>query len=304
MVTPQDRGGAVIGIKKGAAAGELGRVLVFAEEATGDFGMAAVAVFPSHVDGGAFFATGREVHREMGSEGEDRFVVVLEVLHFDFGGESHREFVVEVVDDVRAPVAEHAHAVFVEAAPAKGVVKGIEGELLARAAPEIPVFEGSGHGGLGERIVFLAFIFFHEPEAGSFPSGEFGELIAESEIDHFGEGVDAATGMALVPHLGDDPKFFFGPHQDFRFLEGAGEGLLDVDVLAERHRLNGGGEVGVVGGADRDGIDVLTHLIEHLAEIMEALGIGVAFEIFSNVLWKFEVDIAERNRPRFSSVTK
>lgn len=108
-------------------------------------------------------------------------------------------------------------------------------------------------------------------------------MVAEAELDHFGELVDAESGVSLVAHLGDDSEFLFGAHEDFGFLEGAGEGFFDVDVLAEGHGLDGGGEVGVVGGADGDGVDVAAHLIEHFAEVVEAFGVGVGLEGFADV---------------------
>lgn len=64
-------------------------------------------------------------------------------------------------------------------------------------------------------------------------------------------------------------------------------------MLAQRHRLDGGGEVGVVRRANANGIEVFPHLIEHLAKVVEALRIGIACEILSDVFWKLKVDITE-----------
>lgn len=149
MVGAEDGGGGVRAVEEGSAAGELGRFLALAEEAGGDFGLAVLAVLPGEVDGGAVFSAGGEVHGELGDDGEDGGVVIVHAEGFDFGGEAHVEFVVEVVENVGSPVAEHAHAVFVKAAPVEGVVEGVEGELFAGAAPEVPVFEGGGDGVLG-----------------------------------------------------------------------------------------------------------------------------------------------------------
>lgn len=244
------------------------------------------------------------MHRELGGEGEDGLVVVIELLDLDFGGEAHVEFVVNVVDDVRAPVAEHAHAVFVKATPIEGMVKGVERELLAGSAPEVPVFEGGGDWVFRKREFAGAILLFHEPEAGSFPGVELREVIAEAELDHLGKGVDALSGMTLITHLGDDSELLFGAHEDFRFLKGAGEGFLDVDVLAEGHGLDGCGEVCVVWCADAYGIDVLTHLIEHLAEVVEAFRIGVGFEVLFGVFGEFEIDITEGDGGSDASLAK
>ena len=44
--------------------------------------------------------------------------------------------------------------------------------------------------------------------------------------------------------------------------------LFDVDMDAHRHREHRGGEVGVVGRADRDRIDLVSHLLEHHPEVI------------------------------------
>ena len=81
--------------------------------------------------------------------------------------------------------------------------------------------------------------------------------------------------MSLVPHLCDDLVFFgrlgHGPH----LADGARERLLAVHVLAGFHRQDRGGGMGVVGRRDRDGIDPLRFLVEHLAEVFIALRLGV-----------------------------
>jgi len=42
-------------------------------------------------------------------------------------------------------------------------------------------------------------------------------------------------------------------------------------MLAHAHRLVGGDGVAVIGRADRDGVDLIAHLVEHFAEVMKLL---------------------------------
>ena len=88
MTCAHDRGGRVGSGEEGACAGEFRWFLIFAEKTGGDFGVAVCAVFPSHVDGRSLVSSGGEVHGELGSEGEDGLIVVIESLDFDFGREA------------------------------------------------------------------------------------------------------------------------------------------------------------------------------------------------------------------------
>src|SRR5262249_30297058 len=45
------------------------------------------------------------------------------------------------------------------------------------------------------------------------------------------------------------------------------ERLLAIHVLLQLHRHDAGRSMRVVRGADRDGVDLLAHLVEHLAEV-------------------------------------
>ena len=61
------------------------------------------------------------------------------------------------------------------------------------------------------------------------------------------------------------------------------QGLLTVTMLAHSHRLRGNDGVIVVRGRDRDGIDAIAQLIEHLAVVGEGVidlvNFGVGLEI-------------------------
>ena len=75
-------------------------------------------------------------------------------------------------------------------------------------------------------------------------------------------------GVPLVAHLRRDAGRLRGLGQLAAFVERVGERLLAVDVLARADRRHRGDGVDVVGRADRDGVDVLRLLVEHLAEIL------------------------------------
>src|SRR5438093_1254648 len=72
---------------------------------------------------------------------------------------------------------------------------------------------------------------------------------------------------------------------------GPREGLLDVGVLACFHGEQAGRRVRVIGRGNRDRVDALRLLVEHLAVVAEALRLGVALK---GVLGDFPVDVAQR----------
>ena len=80
--------------------------------------------------------------------------------------------------------------------------------------------------------------------------------------------------MPLISHLGGDAGLVRGPGQLAAFVKGVSQRLLAVDVLAGadgRHRRDG---VNVIGRADRDGVDLLRFLVDHLPEIFVAPRLG------------------------------
>jgi hypothetical protein len=96
--------------------------------------------------------------------------------------------------------------------------------------------------------------------------------------------------VALVAHLRDDAGGAGGLGQGAGLVQRVRERLLRVDVLAgvdRRHRDDG---VRVVGRADGYGVDVVGLLVEHLAEILVAAGVGVIGE---GLLAAFLVDVAQ-----------
>lgn len=61
-------------------------------------------------------------------------------------------------------------------------------------------------------------------------------------------------------------------------------------MLAHRDRVGRDQAVRVVGRGDEHGVDILAHLVEHLAVVPVALGVRVAVE---SVLGIFPVDVAQ-----------
>jgi len=68
------------------------------------------------------------------------------------------------------------------------------------------------------------------------------------------------------------------------------QGLLDVDVLAGRHRIGCDDRVRVVGRSHHHGVCRLEHFVEHLAVVVVLLGSRVALE---HVVGIFPVDVAQ-----------
>ena len=87
----------------------------------------------------------------------------------------------------------------------------------------------------------------------------------------------ALEGHALVAHLRGDLVLARGLGQGAGFVEGAGQRLLAVDVLAPLDGRHGDDRVRVVGRADDDRVDALLP-VEHLAEVLVLGGLGVLLE--------------------------
>ena len=83
------------------------------------------------------------------------------------------------------------------------------------------------------------------------------------------------SGMALVTHLGHHLGMAFGRlHQKPVLMEGAGQGFLAIDMDSFLDGAHGYREVGEVRRGYEHGLDILSHFVKHLAEILVALGLG------------------------------
>ncbi len=120
---------------------------------------------------------------------------------------------------------------------------------------------------------------------------EFGDVADFAAPDDFGAFAGAGVGVALVTHLGGDAVFGGGGGELLGFPNGAGEGLLAVDVFATGYGPHGGGGVHVIGAGDEDGVDLLV-LVEHDPEVLVLRGVGEEFE---GAFGAFVVGVAEGN---------
>jgi hypothetical protein len=93
----------------------------------------------------------------------------------------------------------------------------------------------------------------------------------------------------MVAQLRDDLVFRGGLHQLPHLVDRVGQRLLAVDVFAAADGRHGGHGVRVVGRGDEDGVHPFLHGVEHLAEIVERLGLG---KLLQRALGPLGVDIA------------
>ena len=75
--------------------------------------------------------------------------------------------------------------------------------------------------------------------------------------------------VSLVTHLCNNTEFLFGTHHHFNFLEGAGHRFFYIYVFSMSHCLDRDREMGMVRCTNCNGVDLVGHLVEHLAEILE-----------------------------------
>ena len=82
--------------------------------------------------------------------------------------------------------------------------------------------------------------------------------------------------MALIAHLRDHAVAAGGQHQFSRLPDGARQRLLDKHVLTHADRQQTRGVVQVVRGRDRNGVNALVELAEHLPVVLKLRHGGVA----------------------------
>ena len=99
--------------------------------------------------------------------------------------------------------------------------------------------------------------------------------------------------MALITQLGHYLGMTIGHlDEELALLEGAHERFLAIDMLAVLHGHHHYEEVRMVGGAHRNGIKVVGILLEKLAEVGIALGVGVLGEHLLALL-ALQVNVAQ-----------
>ena len=103
-------------------------------------------------------------------------------------------------------------------------------------------------------------------------------------------------GMALITHLGHYVRTLGSSlHHQFHFIEGSGHWLLHINVLTQGKREHGDGEMRMVWRTDTYSFNVITHLVKHLAEVLETRHIGKLFQ-YSLRLRRTHVYITESHK--------
>ena len=148
------------------------------------------------------------------------------------------------------------------------MIKRVEAGLRHGALPKIPV-QTRRHGfGVQRKLSGLAEITAL-PFWAIDPRVDFGDLAKDAGLDPFLHLANAVIGVALIAHVRHHLVFLGGEAERARLPDIVRERFLRDDVLAALHALEGGGKVSVIGSVDADGVDFLTHLVEHHAEIGE-----------------------------------
>ena len=210
-------------------------------------------------------------------------------------------------------IAERAGAEVPPTAPLEGVVDARPIFAFFRdAEPSVPieVFERVGDlfflvGDFvfGEfRIVFhnLRGEFFHRhravralrPNRAVRPNVDFGNVADNAGAVLGGVFAEAVVDAPLVPHLRANAGFLGEFGEPTRFVNGAGERFLRVDVFAHLHRGGRLDRVHMVRRADRNGVELVAHFGVHIAVV------DVFFRVFELVPFAVEgalVDVADRD---------
>ena len=113
---------------------------------------------------------------------------------------------------------------------------------------------------------------------------------------------DTLGRAALIAHLGHDPGGFGGGMEASHLGEATAHRLLDVDVLLRGDRGHRDREVHVIRSRNRHGVDLVRHLLEHHAEILEPFGVFQPIRVGPSLLaagdsgaTAFFVHIAQRD---------
>ena len=182
---------------------------------------------------------------------------------------------------VAGPVAEIAGGKVPPAVPVQPL--GMIGPIRGGAEPDIPR-EGLRDG---------FFALRERPGAGAaagVPDMDLANGPQRAGPEDLDGPAERLGGGALVAHLGGDLALCGQLPQRAALAEVVGQRLFAEDVLAGPHRGRGDDGVGVVGHGGDDGVDLLIHLIEHLAVVAETAGVG---DLLCSALGTAVVDIAQ-----------
>ena len=118
------------------------------------------------------------------------------------------------------------------------------------------------------------------------------DLANDTSPHKFDGSAEAALGGTLVSHLSDNFVARGGFPHDPRLVDRTCQRLFTVNVFAQLQRRNRGDSVGVVGCRDQNRINLLFHLIEHLAEVL----IPLRFRMFLvDISRPLRIHVAERD---------
>ena len=204
---------------------------------------------------------------------------------FDFVGVAEFEGAEGHVDGVAGHVAEGAGAEVVPAAPFEAMIDVLfEGPLHGGSEPEVPVEvfrDGVGASGAFEAL---------GPDGAVGPDVEFEGVAEDAGLDDLDGAAEAFASAALVAHLGGKLVLPGEVAHGARLPDGLSEWLLAEDVLFGLHGHDACHAVDVVGGGNGDAVDLVVHLLEHDAEVLVVLRLGMALFDFVDVVG---VDVAE-----------
>ena len=270
-------------------AGDVG--VVFRSAITFGQGRQVVqAVVPRDIHGW-HVAPGTEAEENGGAVRVEEIVVCLLVEQRHLVGQPQIQELMHGVEDVCSPVAEGSHSEVIPRAPfALMVLSGVV-MPLGSTEPGVPIH--ALRQGLCFGQVFDIRVETMPATAIVHVSSDGGDILDDACLLPRLELEVVAFGVALVTYLGGQ----FGMtachlHEEFSFEEGTRHGLLQIDVLAVGERHHGNGEVDVVGHGSHHGFEVAGSFLEQLAEVAEALDVGVFLQHFLALL-SVEVYVAE-----------
>ena len=200
------------------------------------------------------------------------------------GGEAQVECPADGVHDVAGHVAQCAGAEVVPSAPVPGQIYRMVRTFYGRAQPEIPV-QRAGHGHLlGGQVQAL------RPDGAVGPAVYLPYLANLASPYPFCDAAAPVERVTLVAHLCGHLIFLGQLGQQACLIDRVGQRLLAIDMLAQRHGMGCDAGMGMVGRSHHDGVDALTHLVEHHSPVLEAAGVGIVAE---RLVCVFPIDVAQ-----------
>ena len=223
-------------------------------------------VIPGNIDSRHFFSF-RESEQDTGRHREEERVMIFQIQRVYFRRQTEIQEFVCGIDDVSPPVAQCAHTEIVPATPLSQMVVMIIFVERTNTQPSVPIqCFGNWFTHRHVRDVRVPVMpTARRVHVSCYSSDVFDQTgffpCLELEVVGF--------GMSLVTHLGNDTEFLFGTHHHFDFLEGAGHRFFHIYMFSMSHCLDRDREMRVIRYTDCNSIDLVGHLVEHLAEILE-----------------------------------